>query len=100
MLGNIWKAHDSNSWQNNFINKIQIHNQSPLFETMVIYLSKLNSHWQHQNSILIGNIKSQSPILIGNIKSPILIGNIKSPTYVGIIYRKPKFINTWQNTIS
>ena len=109
MLGNIWKAHNSSPWQNNFINGIQIHNQNPWFKPMAIYLFKTqfsltilkpNSHWQHLNSILIGNIKSQNPILIGNIKNPILIGNIKSPTYVGIIYWKPKFINTWQNTIS
>ena len=89
MLGNIWKTHDSNPWQNNFINGIQIHNQNPCFETMAIYLSKTqftlaiskpNSHWQHQNPILIGSL-----ILIGNIKSPILISNIKNPTYVGTI---------------
>ena len=48
MLSNIWKAHDSNSWQNNFINRIQIYNQSPWFEIMAIYLLKPNSHWQHQ----------------------------------------------------
>ena len=40
MLSNIWRAHDSNSWQNNFINKIQIHDQNPWFEPMAIYLSK------------------------------------------------------------
>ena len=40
MLGNIWKAHDSSPWQNNFINGIQIHNQSPWFKLMAIYLSK------------------------------------------------------------
>ena len=28
MLSNIWKAHDSNTWQNNFINRIQIHDQT------------------------------------------------------------------------
>ena len=68
MLGSIWKAHDSNPWQNNFINGIQIHNQSPWFKPMAFYLSKAqfslailkpNSHWQHQSSILIGNIKTQ-----------------------------------------
>ena len=151
MLDNIWKAYDSSPWQNNFINGIRIHNQSPWFKPMAIYLSKSqfslailkpNSHWQHQSPILIGNIKAQfllaifktqfllaifktqfslaiskpnsrwqylkpnshwqyqNPILIGNIKSPILIGNIKSSTYVGTIYRKPKVVNTWQNTIS
>ena len=53
-------------------------------------MSKLNSHWQHQN-----------PILIDNIKSPTYIGTIKNPSLLlGIIYRKPKVINTWQNTIS
>ena len=68
MLGNIWKAHDSIPWQNNFINEIQTHNQSPWFKLMAIYLSKSqfslailkpNSHWQHQSLILIGNIKIQ-----------------------------------------
>ena len=86
MLGNIWKAHDSSPWQNNFINGIQIHNQSPWFKPMAIYLSKSPiligkiktqfslaiskvqftlatskpiSHWQNQSLILIGNIKAQ-----------------------------------------
>ena len=76
MLDNIWRAYNSNPWQNNFINGIQIQDQDPWFEPMVIYLSnvqftlaisKPNSHWQHQNPILIGNIKSL--IYIGTIKS-------------------------------
>ena len=40
ILGNIWKAHDSNPWQKYFINGIQIHNESPRFKPMTIYLSK------------------------------------------------------------
>ena len=77
MLNNIWKAHDSNLWQNNFINGIQIYDQSPWFEPMAIYLSKTqftlatskpNSYWQHQSPILIGNIKSLT--YVGTIKSP------------------------------
>ena len=143
MIGNIWKAHDSSPWQNNFINGIQIHNQSPWFKPMAIYLSKAqfllailkpNSHWQHQNPIFIGNIKAQlslaifktqfslaiskpssrwqylkpnshwqyqNPILIGNIKSPTYIGTIKTQVnYLALFYRKPKVINTWQNTTS
>ena len=51
MLGNIWKAHDLSPWQNNFINGIQIHDQSPWFKPMAIYLSKAQ--------FLIGNIKTQ-----------------------------------------
>ena len=47
-LKSIIKAHGLNPWQ-------------------FIYL-KLNSHWQYQ-----------SPILIGNIKSPTYVGTIKSP---------------------
>ena len=60
ILSNIWKVHDTNPWQNNFINEIQIHNQSP---------SMIQSH---------GKL-SKSQILIGNIKSLVLIGNIKKP---------------------
>ena len=65
MLGNICKAHGSNPWQNNFINGIQIYNQSPWFKPMAIYLSKTqstliiskpNSHWQYQSPILASNI--------------------------------------------
>ena len=82
MFGNIWKAHDSIPWQNNFINEIQTHNQSPWFKLMAIYLSKAqfslaisklssrwqylkpNFHWQHQSPILIGNIKVQFSLTI------------------------------------
>ena len=88
MLGKVWKAHNSNPQQNNFINGIQVHNQSPWFNPMVIYLSKSPIligniwnpifYWQHQSPIFIGNIKSLVPI--GNIKRPIFIGNIKSPS--------------------
>ena len=56
------KAHDLNSWQ-------------------FIY-PKLNSHWQHQNSIFIGNIKLN---FYWQHQNPIFIGNIKSPTYVDTI---------------
>ena len=55
----IIKAHDLNPWQ--FIH------------------SKPNSHWQHQSSILIGNIKTQF--------------------LLGLLYqkeKKPKIINAWQ----
>ena len=76
---------------------------------MEIYLSKaqfslaileLNSHWQHQNPVLAGNIKAQFSLAISKLSSrwqylkpnshwqyqnPILIGNFKSPTYVGTI---------------
>ena len=77
MLGNIWKAHDSSPWQNNFINGIQIHNQSPWFKPIAIHSSKAqfslaiskaqfslatskpNSYWQHQSPILIGTTLSK-----------------------------------------
>ena len=68
MLSNVWKAHDSNPWQNNFINRIQVHNQSPWFKPMVIYLSK--------SSILLAIFKIQ--FFIGNIKVQFFIGNIKT----------------------
>ena len=119
MLGNIWKAQDSSPWQNNFINGIQIHNQSPWWQFIH---PKPNSYWQYQSPILIGNIKAQillatskpnshwqhqSLILIGNIKtqfsfatpkpnshwqyqSPILIGNIKTQFSLALLYQKEK----------
>ena len=68
MLGNIWKTHDSSSWQNNFIDGIQIYNQSPWFKPMAIHSSKTqfslatsnpNSYWQHQNLNFIGPILSK-----------------------------------------
>ena len=77
MLDNIWKTHDPNPWQNNFINGIQIHSQNLWFKPMAIYLSKIqfiltiskpNSYWQYQNRILIGNIKNST--YAGTIKSP------------------------------
>ena len=81
------QAHD----KTNFINGIQIPNQSPWFKPMVIYLSKAqfllatskpNFHWQY--------LKPNSH---WQYQSPILIGDIKSPTYIGTI-KKPKLI-TW-----
>ena len=85
MLDNIWKAHDSSPWQNNFINRIQIHNQNSWFKPMTILsmefksiikahglnpwqfiYPKPNLHWQYQSLIFISNIKN--PIFIGNIK--------------------------------
>ena len=93
MLGNIWKAHDSSSWQNNFINGIQIHNQSPWFKPMAIHSSKTqfllttlkpNSYWQYQNPIPIGNIKAQfslatlKPNSYWQHQNPILIGNTRA----------------------
>ena len=79
MFGNIWNAHDSSPWKNNFINGIWIHNQSSWFKLMAIHSSKtqfslvtsrLNSHWQHQSPILIGTTLSKR--------------------------KEPKIINTWQ----
>ena len=108
MLDNIWKAHDSSSWQNNFINGIQIHDQSLWFKPMVIYLSKTqfslaiskaqtlalfktqfslatskpNSHWQYQKP----NIRWHylMPKFHWQHQSPTLIGNIKTQFLVVI----------------
>ena len=104
MFGNIWKAHYSSPWQNNFINGIQIYNQSPWFKPIVIYLSKAqfslatsksNSHWQYQN-----------PVLASNISNPILIGNIKAQFSLAISkpssrwqYLKPNLHRQYQNPI-
>ena len=97
MLGNIWKAYNSSPWQNNFINGIQIHNQSPWFKPMTIHSSKTqfslaisnpNSHWQHQ-----------TPILIGKHQNPILIDNIKAQFSLALLYQKeksPRLSNAWQ----
>ena len=71
MLGNIWKAHDSNSWLNNFINGIQIHNQSPWFETMAIYLSKPQFSLATSNAQLtLALLKAQANYMALFIKSP------------------------------
>ena len=126
MLDNIWKAHDSRPWQNNFINGIQIHNQSPWFKPMAIYLSKPqislaisklsshwqylkpNSHWQHQSPIFIGNIKAQFSLAIFKAQFSLVISKTQltlallktQANYLALFYRKPKVINTWQNTTS
>ena len=52
-----WKAHDSSPWQNNFINEIQIYNQSPWINLMANYLLKTQfSLAILKSSILIVNI--------------------------------------------
>ena len=68
ILSDIWKAHDSNTRQNNFIDETKIHDQSPWSKPTAIYLSK-------------------HPILIGNISSSVLTGNIKSLIYIGTILK-------------
>ena len=107
MLGNIWRVHDSNPWQNNFINGIQIHDQSPWFEPMAIYLSKAqftlatskpNSHWQHQIPIPIGNIKAQFSLAIFKAKFSLAISNQFSlvifKTQFSLVISKPS--SRWQ----
>ena len=90
MFGNIWRAHDSNPWQNNFINGIQIHDQSPWFEPIAIYLSKAqfslatskpNSHWQHQSLILIDNIKTQFSSVISKAQLTLALLKAKLTTW-------------------
>ena len=67
--------------------------------------SKPNSHWQHQNPILIGN--NQNPILIGNIKAQFSLATSKpnshwqhqNPIFISTTLSKrkePKIINAWQ----
>ena len=107
----IIKAHDSNPWR--FIHpKPNYHWQ----------YQKPNSHWQHQSPILIGNIKTQFPLVTWKLnshwqhESSILIGDIKaqfslatskpnfcwrhqSPIFIGNTLSKrkePKIINAWQ----
>ena len=55
----IIKAYDSNTWQNNFINGIQIYNQSLWFKLMTIYLSKV------QFSLAISKVQFSLLILKG-----------------------------------
>ena len=105
MLGNIWKAHDSSSWQNNFINEIQIHNQSPWFKPMEIYLSKAQFSLatsktqltlalfkaQFSLAILIGNIKAQFSLAIS--KAQFALALLKAQAnYLALFYQKPKVI--------
>ena len=120
ILGNIWEAHDSSPWQNNFINGIQIHSQSPWFKPIAIlsmkFKSIIKSHdlnpWQFylsktqftlaisskaqfsraisKSQILIGNIKSL--VLAGNIKSPILNGNIKVQLTLALLKAQTNYL--------
>ena len=120
ILGNIWEAHDSSPWQNNFINGIQIHSQSPWFKPIAIlsmkFKSIIKSHdlnpWQFylsktqftlaisskaqfsraisKSQILIGNIKSLA--LAGNIKSPILNGNIKVQLTLALLKAQTNYL--------
>ena len=73
MLTNIWKTHDSSPWQNKFY---QWDSKSLIEAQFLLAISKPNSHWQHQNPILIGN--NRSPILIGNNQSLIFINTTLS----------------------
>ena len=92
MLTNIWKTHDSSSWQNEFY---QWDSKSLIEAQFLLATSKPNSHWQqsnpnsywqHQSPILIGN--NQSPILISNNQSPILIGNNQSLIFINTTLSK------------
>ena len=72
------KAHGLNSWR-------------------FIY-PKPNLHWQYQNSILIGNIKTQFSSAIS--ETQLMLALLKAQAKLNTIYQKPNVINTWQNTIS
>ena len=113
MLDNIWKAHDSSPWQNNFIYRIQIHNQSPWFKPMAIHSSKTqfslatskpNSYWQYQSPIPIGNIKTQFSLalLYQKEKSPRLstLGKEKK-YYVKMLpwQKRTMAIILWRNSL-
>ena len=84
----IIKAHGLNSWQ-------------------FIY-PKHNSHWQHQSPIFIGNIKAQFSLAIFKAQFSLAISKAQltlallktQANYLALFYRKPKVINTWQNTTS
>ena len=66
------KAHDLNPWQ-------------------FIY-PKLNSHWQHQNPILIANINAQFSLVIS--KAQLTLALLKAQgNYLALFYQKPKVIN-------
>ena len=84
---------------------------------MTIYLSKTqftlaiskhNFHWQHQNPILIGNIKAQFSLAIFKTQFSLTISKTQFTltllkaqiNYLALFYQKSKVINTWQNTIS
>jgi len=93
-FNSIIKAQDLNLWRIYFINGIQIHNQSPWFKFMAIYLSKPQfSLAISKSSIFIGNIKSS--VLAGNIKSSVLAGNIKSSILIGNIKNPVLTSNIW-----
>ena len=86
MIGNIWKAHNSNPCQNN---GIQIHNQSPWF----------NGNLFIQNLIHINNIKAQFSLAIS--KAQFMLALLKAQAwYLTLFSKKLKVINTWQNIIS
>ena len=73
------KAHDLNPWR-------------------FIY-PKPNSNWQHQNPILISNIKTQFSSVTS--KAQLTLSLLKAQANnLALFYQKPKVINTWQNTIS
>ena len=77
---------------------------------MAIYLSKTqfslailkpNSHWQHQNPILIGNIKIQLSLAIFKAQFSLVISKTQltlallktQAKYLALFYRKLKVIN-------
>jgi len=102
MVGNIWKVHALSPWQNNFIDGIQIHNQSPWFKPMAIYsskaqfsltTSKLNSHWQYQSLILISKIKTQFSLVISKPNS---YWQHQNPIFIGTTLSKRKRAQDYQ----
>ena len=65
------------SMEKKFINWIQIHDQSPWFKPMTFFYPNPNFHWQHQNSILIGNIKTQFSLAISKAQLTLALFKIQ-----------------------
>ena len=119
MFGNIWKAHDSSPWQNNFSNGIQIHNQNPWFKPMAILSMELKSHkqspWFKPMAIYLSKAQftlaiskaqfsltiSKTQFSLATSKTQFTLALLKAQAnYLELFYQKPKVINTWQNIIS
>ena len=66
---------------------------------MTFFYPNPNFYWQHQNSILIGNIKTQFSLAIS--KAQLTLALLKAQAnYLTLFHQKPQVINIWQNTIS
>ena len=88
------QIHDNTILSMGFNPIIKTHDSNPC---QIIYQNP-NFHWQHQNPILIGNIKTQFSLAIS--KTQFMLALLEAQAnYLALFYQKPKVINTWQNTI-